>query len=72
MGTSIRSSWATAKAHAKDKFCRGWYQWAISVGGQWHVIYNDSFGAQRGLLRYGKGPYLGDWWTLPACSAHQR
>ncbi len=32
-------SWAQAKNRAKDKFSKGWYQWAISMGGQWGAPY---------------------------------
>jgi hypothetical protein len=54
------------KAKVKVAWQRGWYQWAVWVGGRWRIIYTGSFGQLRAVLRYclfdGQlAPYLGDW-----------
>ncbi len=52
------SSWAQQKAITKQKFTEGW---AVKLPQRWAIIYSGSFGNQRGLERYRRGPYLGDW-----------
>jgi hypothetical protein len=54
------------KRRIRSKWERGWYQWAVWVGGEWCVIYGGKFASLEAVLRYCRtsaghlAPFLGD------------